>query len=496
MTMTISHSSYHLFLTNFVLFSVLGLSACTVGTDFVEPIAPSTPQYSHESLPESVKFNKEMPALWWQVFHSPELDALIKKALTHSPDLQAAGATLTQARELAAVKEGDFYPAIDASFSNSRLKTSGAQFGRPDMAGTLFSLYNASINVSYTLDVFGGIERQVESLLAEADYQKFQLEGAFLTLSSNIVLTAITEAALREQISVTELAIKARVEQLDIVKQQQTLGSATQVEVLAQQTALEQQKSSLPILQKQLQQTRHRLAVLVGDEPNKEPTAQFTLKNLSLPKELPVSLPSKLVKQRPDIRAQIALLHAANAKIGAATAKMFPDFTITADLGSIASKAADWFMPGSAIWSAGNKLLQPLFHGNANLRQRDAMIAAYQAADAHYQSTVLQGLQNVADVLTAVKHDGDALTIQNATVDSAKASLDLAKTQYQTGATSYLAVLNAENAYQQARIEQVKTQALQLSNAASLFAALGGGWWQRPELPAQPIKSIPIMEFK
>ena len=475
---------------------VLGLSACTVGTDFVEPLEPTTTQYSRESLPELIKINKELPALWWEVFHSPELNALINQALKHNPDLQSAEATLTKARRMVEIKEGELYPAADASFGNSRLKTSGAQFGRPDMAGTLFNLYQASVEVSYTLDVFGGIERQIESLAAQADYQKYQLDGAFLTLSSNIVLTAITEAALREQIAVIQLAVKARQEQLDIVKKQLALGAATESDVLAQQTALEQQQSGLPALEKQLQQTRHRLAVLVGNEPHKEPNAIFSFKNLTMPKELPVSLPSKLVKQRPDIRGQIALLHAANADIGAATAKMFPDFTISANLGTIASRAADWFMPGSAIWTVGNKMLQPLFHGNANLQRRDAMIAEYQAAEARYQATVLKGLQEVADVMSALKHDGDALKLQNATVDTAKASLDLAQKQYQTGASSYLMLLNAENAYQQARIEQVKAQVTQLGNAATLFAVLGGGWWLRPELPAQPVKSLPIMEFK
>ena len=491
MTMTIFQLHKHSFIV-----LVLGLTACTVGSDFVEPVKPTTTQYSRESLPDFVKINKALPALWWEVFHSPELNALINQALKHNPDLQSASATLTKAKQMIGTKEGELYPGVDANFGNSRLKTSGAQFGRPDMSGTLFNLYQASVDVSYDLDLFGGIDRQIESLTAQAEYQKYQLDGAFLTLSSNIVLTAITEAALREQIAVTELAIKARQEQLDIVKKQLALGAATESDVLAQQTALEQQQSGLPALAKKLQQTRHSLAVLVGNEPHKEPNATFSFKNLTMPKELPVSLPSQLVKQRPDIRGQIALLHAANADIGAATAKIFPDFTISANLGTIASRAADWFMPGSAIWSVGNKMLQPLFHGNINLRRRDALIAEYQAAEARYQATVLKALQEVADVMSALKHDGDTLKLQNATVNTAKASVELAQTQYQTGASSYLILLNAENAYQQARIEQVKAHATQLGNTATLFAALGGGWWLRPELPAQPVKSVPIMEFK
>lgn len=476
----------------FSIFSGLFLlSACTVGTDFVAPELPTTKTYSKAALPNSVVI-KEMPALWWQLFNSDQLSALILKAMQHNSDLEAARATLTQANKLANAKESDFYPSADIHLSSKRMQTSGAQFGRPDMSGTLFNLYSASVSVSYTLDLFGGMEREWEGLLAEADYQKFQLDVAFLTLSSNIVQTVIEEATLREQITLIEQLIQLRTEQLNIVKQQASLGATSQVEVLAQQTALEQERANLPELAKKLQQNRHHLAVLVGDEPSHEAAAQFTFKNLKLPKELPVSLPAQLVAQRPDIRAQSALLHKANANIGFVTSKMFPDISLSADLGTIASHVGDWFMPGSAIWSAGNTLLQPLFRAGKNLRQRDAAIAAYQAVAAKYRSSVLTAMQSVADVLTALKHDADALTIQQASVDSAKASLDLAKTQYQTGSASYLSLLNAQNAYQQSQLGLIKARGLQLSDTALLFSALGGSWWQRPALPALPIKSMPV----
>jgi NodT family efflux transporter outer membrane factor (OMF) lipoprotein len=484
------------------IINTLWLSGCTLGPDFVSPDTPNTSRYTAETLPTSVgkqtlQFGKEMPAQWWMLFRSSQLSTLISKALQHSPDLQAALATLTQANELAKAKQSAFFPSVDAEFSARRQQISGAQFGNPNMSGTLFSVYNASVKVSYTLDVFGSIQRQLEGLLAEADYQRFQLEGAFLTLSSNIATTAIEEAALREQISATEALINAEVEQLAIVKQQLALGGATQVELLAQQTAVEQQRANLPPLQKQLQQTRHRLTVLIGDLPSNQLPEQFNWSDLQLPLQLPVSLPSKLVAQRPDIRAQQALLHVASAKIGVVQAKSFPDFTVSANAGSIATHIGQLFIPGSAIWSLGSNIVQPLFHAGQNLHEYRAALAAYDAAAAHYQSTVLQALQNVADVLIALQADADTVSAQTTAEQTALASWQLIRTQYQVGAVNYLSLLNAQNAYQQARIGLIKAKAIQLTDSAALFSALGGGWWQRAdlarELAAQPHKHHPSL---
>lgn len=471
----------------FIFISTLLLSACTLGPDFVRPDSPDTQNYTSgkplkSAGEQTLAMGKEIPAQWWMLFRSPPLAALIDKALKHSPDLQAAQATLTQASELATAKQSSLFPSVDASFSSVRQQTTGSQFGRPDAAGTLFNLFNTSVQVSYTLDVFGAVQRQLEGLMAEADYQRFQLEGAFLTLSSNIVTTAIEEAALRDQISANEELIKARLEQLNITKQQVELGSVSQIAVLAEQASLEQERALLPPLQKQLMQARHRLTVLVGDLPSNDLATQFTLADLKLPLELPLSIPSKLVAQRPDIRAQEALLHAANAKIGVITAKMFPDFTLSANVGSIATRMGDLFVPGSAIWSTGLNLLQPIFHGGEALHQRRAAIAAYQAAAAHYRSTVLQAFQNVADSLTALEADANAVTAHTAAEQAALASLELSRTQYQVGAASYLSMLIAQNTYQQARIGQIKAQAIRLADTAALFQALGGGWWNRADL--------------
>lgn len=453
----------------------------------MRPDSPDTQNYTSEKLSkpigaQTLLMGKEIPAQWWMLFRSPALAALIDKALKHSPDLQAAQAALTQASEIATAKESSLLPAIDAGYSAKRQQISGAQFGNPSAPGSVFSIYNASVNVAYTLDVFGSVRRQIEGLMAEADYQRFQLEGTFLTLSSNIVTTVIEEAALREQINVTEEQIKLKLEQLNIIKQQVDLGGATQVELLAQQTVVEQERANLPPLQKLLSQNRHRLSVLVGDLPSTAPAAQFTLADLKLPLELPVSLPSRLVAQRPDIRGQEALLKATNAQIGVITAKMFPDFTISANVSSIATRVGDLFVPGSAIWNTGLNLLQPVFHGGENIHQHRAAVAAYEAAAARYRSTVLLAFQNVADTLTALEADANAVKTQTAAEQSALASLELSRKQYQAGATNYLLVLNAQNAWQQSRIGQIKAQATRLADTAALFQALGGGWWQRADL--------------
>jgi NodT family efflux transporter outer membrane factor (OMF) lipoprotein len=472
-------------------------SGCALGPDFTRPASPDTKSYttdnqsnrittasSKSGAAQSLALGKEIQGQWWTLFRSPPLTKLIEQAMKRSPDLQAALSALTEAQENASAKQGSLFPALDATFSTKRQKVSGAQFGNPSFPGTVFNLSSASVQVAYTLDVFGAIRRQIEGFEAQAEYQRFQLEGAFLTLASNVVTTAIQEASLRAQINATSEIIKAQSRQLDLVKQQFELGGASGVDVLALQSTLEQTRTTLPPLQQQLAETRHRLTVLAGDLPSTGLVAQFKLSDLHLPEELPLSLPSKLVQQRPDVRAQEALLHAASAQIGVATANLFPDFTINANVGSIATRIGDLFVPGSAIWSFGGNLLQPVFHGGELIHKRRAALAAYEQAAAQYRSIVLQAFQNVADTLSALEFDAAALQTQDAAVKAALDSLELTRLQYQFGAVSYLSLLNSERDYQQARIGQIDAQARRYADTAALFQALGGGWWNRTDLSA------------
>jgi len=474
----------------------LALAACAVGPDFHRPEAPKTNTYTAKALPEKTAaapvaggdaqrfvFGKDIPAQWWAVFHSDALDQLIRQALEDSPTLAAAQAALREAHENVRAEVGAaFFPAVDANASAERQKFSGAAFGQPGAKGSLFNLYNASVKVSYALDIFGGARRELETLQSQVDYQRFQLEGAYLTLTSNIVTTAVKEASLRAQILATQDILKVQGKQLDVVERQFQLGAVSRSDVLAQQTQLAQTRATLPPIEKDLAQTRHQLAVLVGRLPGEGAALpEFELDGLQLPQELPVSLPSSLVHQRPDIQASEALLHAASAQVGVATANLYPQITLTGNYGSETTRVGDLFQNGTSVWSLAAGLLQPVFHGGELIAKRSAAVAAYDQAAAQYRETVLQAFQNVADVLRALDADANTLKAQAEAEAAARATLDLTQKQFELGAVSYLSLLNAERQYQQTKISLVQAQAARFADTAALFQALGGGWWNRPQ---------------
>jgi NodT family efflux transporter outer membrane factor (OMF) lipoprotein len=413
------------------------------------------------------------------LFHSPKLDEVIKQALADSPTLAAAQAALRQSQEDLKARTGTvFYPQIDAGASASRQKISGAAFGQPDKQFSPFTLYNASVNVSYSLDLFGGARRELEVLSAQVDYQRFRLEAAHLSLAANIVTTAVREASLRAQIQATREIAAAQEQQLVVVERQFQAGAVSKTAVLLQRSQLAQTLAALAPLEKTLSQNRHQLAVLAGRPPAEAASLpEFDLEGLELPQELPVSVPSLLVRQRPDIRAAESVLHAASAQVGVATANLYPRITLTGSYGSEAATTGGVFSAGSAIWSLGAGLVQPLFHGGELTAKRRSALAAYDGAAAQYRLTVLQSFENVADVLRALELDAQALKAQADAEAAARDSLDMAQKQFQIGSTSHLAVLIAENRYQEARIGLVQAQAVRFADTAALFQALGGGWW-------------------
>jgi NodT family efflux transporter outer membrane factor (OMF) lipoprotein len=473
----------------------LVLTGCAVGPDFRSPEAPSAKSYTSttplqsetSSLPSTggtaqrIVPGQEIPAQWWTLFHSAALEQLVRQALADNPTLTAAKATLRQSQEgMRAVFGSALFPRIDANAAASRQKISGAAFGQPEATFSPFTLYNASVNVSYALDLSGGARRELEVLQSQVDYQRFQLEGAYLTLTSNIVTAVVKEASLRAQIKATEDILSAQRKQLELVEQQFQLGGVARPDVLAQQTQLAQTRATLAPLEKELAQSRHLLAVLAGKLPSEASALpEFDLDGLQLPEELPLSLPSSLVRQRPDIRAAEALLHAASAQVGVATANLYPQLTLTGSYGSEAAKLNTLFTASTAVWSLGAGLLQPLFHGGELTAKRRAAVAAYDQAAAQYRGVVLQAFQNVADVLWALDLDAVTLGAQADAEKSARDSLDLTQKQFQLGAVSYLSLLNAERQYQQAKIGLIQAQALRFADTAALFQALGGGWWNR-----------------
>jgi NodT family efflux transporter outer membrane factor (OMF) lipoprotein len=477
-----------------LLFAAGMAAGCTVGPDFLRPAAPDASGYTPEPLAaqtaqsgaeagerQSFLSDRDIQAGWWQLYHCQPLDALMALALKSSPTLEAARATLREARENLYAQEGSFFPSLSSTVSATREKSSGAGFGSPGLS-SLYSVSSASLSVSYTLDVFGGVRREVEASAAQADYERFELAASYLTLTANIVTAAVNEASLRAQIDATQQIVDIESHQLDVLQNQLALGGVAGSAVLAQQATLAQARASLPPLQKQLAQARNQLAVLAGRPPSDDIGTNFTLSALTLPTELPLSLPSRLVEQRPDIRAAEEQLHEASAEIGVATANMLPQITLTGSLGSTASPPGGLFTPGTGVWSLAGSLAQPIFEGGTLLHKKRAAVAAFDAASAQYRGTVLSAFQDVANAIRALQSDADALAADMAAEQAAGRSLALSQDQFKLGATTYTALLDAEQTYQQTRLTRVQAEAARFSDTAALFQALGGGWWN--EAPA------------
>ena len=484
-----------------LLFAPLVFWGCTVGPDFERPEAPDADSYTVDRLPvatasapvpggaaQRVALGRDLPGEWWNLFRSPALDVLIKDAIKASPSLKAAEAALRQSREMRLAGQGAFFPLVQASFNASRAKTPATLAPVPSGGSLYYNQYTAQLSVSYVPDVFGGTRRTVEGLLAQEEAQRFQLEAAYLTLTSGLVAAALGEAALREQIGATKEIVRIQRDSLEILRRQFALGQVAGQDVAAQEAALAQAEATLPPLEKQLAQQRDLIAVLAGRVPSDQPAAKFELASLQLPQDLPVSLPSSLVEQRPDIRAAEASLHAASAAIGIAVAARLPQIELSAVGGSTVLSPltiASLFGPGSSFWTIAANASQTIFDAGTLLHKQRAAEAAFDQSAAQYKETVLAAFQNVADTLEALKSDADTLKAAVAAEKAAKESLDIAKRQLAAGAVNYLALLTAENTYEQALIASVQASAARFADTAALFQALGGGWWHRNDVPPE-----------
>ncbi|GGF06436.1 histidine kinase [Aliidongia dinghuensis] len=472
------------------------LSGCAVGPDFTPPPAPDVKGYAKEPLaPETVSVaapagasqrfvgDMDIPGQWWTLFHSPALNALIEQALKTNHDLTAAQAALRQAEENEKATAASFFPTVEGNYSASRQKNAlGTLAATLFNNQPIFSLHTAQLTISYTPDVFGGTRRAVESAMAQAEQQRFELEATYLTLTSNLVAAAVQEASLRGQIAATGRLVAIERELTDLFHRQRALGQVADADILVQEAALAQTEATLPPLEKQLAQQRDLVTALCGRLPSNEPEQTFELASLDLPVELPVSLPSNLVEQRPDVRAAEENLHAATAEVGVAIAAMLPQFSISGFSGTAATDIAKLFTPGNGFWGITGGVDQTFFDGGALLHKRRGADAAMDQAAEQYQSTVVAAFQNVADALHAVKSDADALKAQVAAEQAAERSLDLVRKELPLGQVSHLTVLNAEQIYQQAVIARVQAQAARLADTAALFQALGGGWWNRRDV--------------
>jgi NodT family efflux transporter outer membrane factor (OMF) lipoprotein len=425
----------------------------------------------------------QIPAEWWTLFHSRELNTLIEQALAHNADLKAAQAALLVAHENTLSQRGAYLPKVTAGASITREKDpSGTLAPVPSNNAFLFTLVTPQLSISYMPDVFGLTKRTVESAAAQEQASRYQMIAVDITLSANVAAAVIQEASLEDQIDTTNELIGIDRQMLSLLQYQHSKGYAAGPDVAAQQAQLEQLEATLPPLLKQREQQEHLIAVLTGRFPSQLPEQKFTLASLSLPTDLPLSLPSALVEQRPDVLQAEANMHAASAQVGVATANRLPNITLSGNAGSNALAIGQLFGPGTGFWNIGAALLAPIFDGGTLLHQQRGARAAYQQSAEQYRSTVLTAFQNVADTLSALDHDAEALKSTAAATDAAKTSFDLSRLRYKDGYDSYLAVLNAEQTYQQQRLGLVQAQAARFVDTAALFQALGGGWWQQPDL--------------
>ena len=492
--MTLSRKSHVLGLM--ALTALTLLASCAVGPNFKKPAPPDVKGYTAAPLSttagttniaggNSQRFAEglDIPGEWWKLFHSKPLNALIERSFTNNPDLKAAQAALTVARENVLAQKGAFYPTIAGSFSAARQKTSDQVSPTPNSGALYFDLYTPQVSVSYVPDVFGLNRRTVESLRAQAEQARFALVATHITLSANVAAAAIQEASLRGQIAAAHELLAVNTNMLRILRNQMAKGYVSRLEVAAQESQLAQVLATLPPLRKQLAQQRDLMAALSGGFPSQGLAEEFELSSLQLPQELPLSLPSQLVAQRPDVRQAEENLHAASAQIGIAVANRLPSFMLTADVGTMALEAGNMFANGAGFWTLAGNVTQPIFQGGALLHKQRAAKAAYIQAAEQYRSAVLTAFQNVADTLNALEQDANALQAAAAAKDAASVTLDLARQQWQSGYASYLVLLNAEQTYQQAVINLVQAQANRYADTAALFQALGGGWWNRADIP-------------
>ena len=484
-------------LAHFLAISALLLTAgCAVGPEFKKPAAPANGGYTPAPLStttstsnvaggEAQKFvdAQDIPGEWWTLFHSKPLNDLIERSLKVNPDIKAAQAALLVARENVLAQRGAYYPSVAGGFSATHARTSSNISPVTNTSALNYSLYTPQVSVSYVPDVFGLNRRTVESLQAQEQQARFALAATHITLSANVAAGAIQEASLRAQIDGTRELITINTNMLDILRTQYIKGYVSRLDVAAQEAQLAQVAATLPPLLKQLAQQRDLLALLSGAFPNQDLAEKFELSSLQLPQELPVSLPSQLVQQRPDVRQAEENLHSASAQIGIAVANRLPNFALTADAGAMATVLGRLFSGGTGFWDVGANVTQPIFQGGTLLHRERAAKAAFTQASEQYRSTVLTAFQNVADTLNALQQDADALKAAAAAKDAAAVTLDLARRQFQAGYVNYLALLNAEQSYQQAVINLVQAQANRYADTAALFQALGGGWWNRPDIP-------------
>ena len=493
--MTLSRSSDAGRIPNAVLTVSLAalMSACTVGPDFRAPTEPAVGSYTarDEGYEEpagkpgappaagaqQLALGRKISGQWWQLLRSKSLDAVLRQGLADSPTMAAARATVTQAQQTVREANGGLWPQLNFAANASRQRSNLANVGL-NAPPTIYNYYSFGPNISYDLDLFGSQRRRIEQQVALAAYETGQLNAAYLTLTGNAVQQAVSIASLRAQLAAVAEIVADDQKNIDAVREQLKVGEATRVDLQSATTQLETDRTQLPTLRQQLSVARHALSVLVGKAPAEWTPPDFDLAEFTLPTDLPVSLPSQLVHQRPDILSAEAQLHAATAAVGVATAQLYPNINLTAAIGQQALSPDVLFGPSGLMWSLGAGLTAPLFHGGALTAHKRAAEAALAAQFATYRQTVVQSFGQVADVLAALAHDGELLAGETRAVASAGEEAKLTRASYVGGTdVTFLQVLDAERQYERARLGYVRAEAQRYLDTAQLFIAMGGGWW-------------------
>ncbi len=475
--------------TSVVACAGLMLAGCKVGPNFSRPEAPATQVYTEEGTPplaiaeakdkepeQHFTLGKKITGAWWQLFRSKQLDAVFQQALADNYTLAAAQATLAQARQAIAQAGGALYPQLDFQAAASRQRIPNPQFGI-NQQGQITNFFTIGPTVSYSLDLFGGNKRRVEQQEALGEFQEWQLDAAYLTLTGNAAQQAFNIASARAQIKAVESIIADDERNLQLVRSELQAGEATQIDVQSAASQLAADRTLLPPLRQQLSVARHALAVLVGKAPGDWHAPDFDLAEFTLPGDLPVTLPSELVRQRPDILAAESQLHAASAAVGVATAAQYPNITLTAGIAQDALSIGSLFNPAATVFNVGGQLLAPIFHGGALEAAKEGAVEAYNGAFATYKQTVVQSLSQVADVMDALSHDAELLQAQRRALESAESSLKLTRTTYSYGNVGILQVLDAQRLYEQAKLGYIRAQVQRYQDTVLLFTAMGGGWW-------------------
>jgi len=480
--------------------ALLLVAACTVGPDFTPPAKPPEQSYTPGGAAEKsagdqqFALGQKITGDWWTLYRSAPLSSVLEQAVAGNRTLTAAKATLAAAQEQVNVARGGLYPQIDLNASAQRQKNNGSQLGLPRLPPQFppyFNLYRVGPTVSYALDVFGETRRAIEESEALADAEDFQLDAAYLTLTGNAVMQALTIASLRAQLATVDGIIADDQRNLDLVQTEVRAGVATQLDIETATSQLATDRTLLPPLRQQLAVAQHALAVLVGKAPADWVAPDFDLDKILLPQDLPLSLPSELVRQRPDLLAAEAQLHAASAAIGVATAQLYPSINLSAALTQQAISVDSLFHGASTIWTVAGGLTAPIFHGGELEARRRATEDQFNATLATYEQTVLQAFGQVADVLEALGHDAELLADQQRALTAAESSLNLTRRSYSIGSVGILQVLDAQRLVEQARLGYVRAKAQRYLDTAQLFVAMGGGWWNWRER-GEPVAAAPI----